>query len=185
MNDIIQNVVSTAFLGRTIDLNFVANNAANIEYNTKNFVAAIIRLRNPRVTTLIFKSGRMVCTGAKTIEENKKGARRVARIIQKICKSKKITFKNYIVQNIVGSFKVDYKIDLIAFNCTKQSFYDPHIFPGLKFRPFNTSNSTILIFISGKVIITGVKEIKQLYEIRDYMVRILLKFKRSFPYTSF
>lgn len=184
MNNIVQNVVSTAYLGYTVDLNFIAKNAANIEYNTKNFVAAIIRLRNPRTTTLLFKSGRMVCTGANTIEENKKGARRIARIVQKIYKSPRITFKNYIVQNIVGSFKVDYKIDLIAFNISNKnkSFYDPDIFPGLKFRPYSSSKATVLVFISGKIIVTGVKEIKILYEIKDYMTRLLLKYKRSFPY---
>jgi len=150
----IQNIVSTANLGCSIDLKFVANNGTNIEYKPKKFVAAIIRLRKPKTTTLLFNSGKLVCTGAKSIEENKKGARRVGRMIQKIYKFKKhILFANYNVQNMVASFSVPFKIDLLAFHKAypKKCFYDEIIFPGLKYRPYS-DKTTVLIFISGRLL---------------------------------
>jgi transcription initiation factor TFIID TATA-box-binding protein len=184
----IQNIVSTANIGCRIDLKFIANNGANIEYKPKKFVAAIIRIRQPKTTTLLFNSGKMVCTGAKSVEENKKGARRAARLIQKIYKfKKKIIFANYIVQNMVASFKVPFKIDLLAFHQTfpnpKKCFYDEIIFPGLKYYPYN-DKSTVLIFISGKIVITGVKSVEKINDIENLMRRLLLRFKRAFPYVG-
>jgi transcription initiation factor TFIID TATA-box-binding protein len=133
----------------------------------------------------------MVCTGAKSIICSKKAARIIARIVQKIYQKlnieARISFLNFEIQNIVGSFNVNYKIDLITFNYAYQtkSFYDPCIFPGLKFRPFSSEKTTILIFISGKIIITGLKDISKLIETKDYMLRILKKYKRPFPYVTF
>lgn len=193
-NNLIRNVVSTAFFGENLDLPFLARRAINIEYNPRKFTAAIMRLRNPKTTVLIFNNGKIVCTGGNSIEVNKRGARIAARRIQKLYatlsverkKKKKIRFCNYKVQNIVGSFSVGFKIDLIAFDRAKgrNSFYEPTIFPGLKFRPFSSERTTVLIFVSGKIVITGVKDPGKLYEAKDYVSRLLLRFKRPFPYTT-
>jgi transcription initiation factor TFIID TATA-box-binding protein len=182
----LQNIVSTANLGCRIDLKFVATNGANIEYKPKKFVAAIIRLRVPKTTILLFNSGKIVCTGAKSVEENKKGARRVARMIQKIYKfEKRVILANYCVQNIVASFSVPFKIDLLAFHLAhpnpKKCFYDEIIFPGLKYYPYS-DKTTVLIFISGKVVITGVKEIDKINDVESLIRRLLLRYKRNFPY---
>jgi transcription initiation factor TFIID TATA-box-binding protein len=182
----IQNIISTANLGSRIDLKFIANNGTNIEYKPNKFVAAILRLRKPKTTALVFNSGKIVCTGTKNIEENRKGARRVARIIQKIYKFKKrILFANYIVQNMVASFSVPFKIDLLAFHQAypKKCFYDEIIFPGLKYCPYS-DRSTVLIFISGKIVITGVKCVEKINDIECLMRRIVLRFKRPFPYVT-
>jgi transcription initiation factor TFIID TATA-box-binding protein len=180
----IQNIVSTANLGSRIDLKFIARNGVNIEYKPKKFVAAIVRIRKPKTTILMFNSGKIVCTGAKSVEENKKGARRAARMIQKLYKFKKnIIFVNYCVQNIVASFQVPFKIDLIEFHMAypKKCFYDEIIFPGLKYCPYS-DKTTVLIFISGKIVITGIKDEGKISEVECLMRRILLRFKRPFPY---
>lgn len=56
----------------------------NAEYNPKRFAAVIMRIREPRTTALIFSSGKMVCTGAKSEEDSRLAARKYARIIQKL-----------------------------------------------------------------------------------------------------
>ncbi len=66
----LQNIVSTAKLGTTLDLNKVGLNGKNVEYKPKHFAAAIMRIREPKTTALIFKSGKMVCTGAKSEVES-------------------------------------------------------------------------------------------------------------------
>ena len=58
--------------------------ARNAEYNPKRFAAVIMRIREPRTTALIFSSGKMVCTGAKSEEDSRMAARKYARIVQKL-----------------------------------------------------------------------------------------------------
>jgi transcription initiation factor TFIID TATA-box-binding protein len=50
----LQNIVSTASLDAKIELRKVATHCNNAEYNPKRFAAAIIRIRNPKSTALVF-----------------------------------------------------------------------------------------------------------------------------------
>lgn len=79
-----RNIVSTVNLGCPLELKSIALRARNAEYNPKRFAAVIMRIRNPRTTALIFSSGKMVCTGAKSEEDSIQAARRYARVIQKL-----------------------------------------------------------------------------------------------------
>lgn len=79
-----RNIVSTVNLGCKLDLKKIALHARNAEYNPKRFAAVIMRIREPRTTALIFSSGKMVCTGAKSEEDSRLAARKYARIIQKL-----------------------------------------------------------------------------------------------------
>jgi transcription initiation factor TFIID TATA-box-binding protein len=81
---IYRNIVSTVNLGCQLDLKRIALQARNAEYNPKRFAAVIMRIRSPRTTALIFSSGKMVCTGAKSEEDSIQAARRYARVIQKL-----------------------------------------------------------------------------------------------------
>lgn len=80
----LQNIVSTVNLGCPLDLKKIALHARNAEYNPKRFAAVIMRIRDPRTTALIFSSGKMVCTGAKSEEASRLAARKYARIVQKL-----------------------------------------------------------------------------------------------------
>lgn len=81
---ILRNIVSTVNLGCRLDLKTIALHARNAEFNPKRFAAVIMRIREPRTTALIFSSGKMVCTGAKSEEDSRLAARKYARIIQKL-----------------------------------------------------------------------------------------------------
>merc|ERR1711972_1275896 len=107
----LQNIVSTVSLGCTLDLKKIALHARNAEYNPKRFAAVIMRIRDPRTTALIFSTGKMVCTGAKSVELSRIAARKFARIIQKLGydNAKFLEFK---VQNMVGSVDVKFPIRL-------------------------------------------------------------------------
>ena len=99
----IQNVVSTANVGQNLNLKYLANLLINIEYKPSKFIAGVMRIRNPYATCLIFTFGRLVITGAKSVEKSYKAARIFARKIQKVSPIK-TSFKEFKVQNIVGSF---------------------------------------------------------------------------------
>eukprot|EP00246_Nothoceros_aenigmaticus_P017582 TRINITY_DN871_c0_g1_i1.p1 TRINITY_DN871_c0_g1~~TRINITY_DN871_c0_g1_i1.p1 ORF type:complete len:116 (-),score=13.63 TRINITY_DN871_c0_g1_i1:940-1287(-) len=80
----LQNIVSTVNMDTRLDLKTIALHARNAEYNPKRFAAVIMRIREPKTTALIFASGKMVCTGAKSEQQSKLAARKYARIIQKL-----------------------------------------------------------------------------------------------------
>ncbi|OEL30067.1 TATA-box-binding protein 2 [Dichanthelium oligosanthes] len=103
----LQNIVSTVNLDCKLDLKAIALQGRNAEYNPKRFAAVIMRIREPKTTALIFASGKMVCTGAKSEQQSKLAARKYARIIQKLGFPAK--FK---IQNIVGSCDVKFPIRL-------------------------------------------------------------------------
>jgi len=105
-----RNIVSTVNLDCKLDLKAIALQARNAEYNPKRFAAVIMRIREPKTTALIFASGKMVCTGAKSEQQSKLAARKYARIIQKLGFPAK--FKDFKIQNIVGSCDVKFPIRL-------------------------------------------------------------------------
>jgi transcription initiation factor TFIID TATA-box-binding protein len=81
---ILQNIVSTANLGCRLDLRKIALNCRNAEYNPKRFAAVIMRIREPKTTALIFTSGKMVCTGAKSEELSRDAAKKYSKAIKKV-----------------------------------------------------------------------------------------------------
>jgi hypothetical protein len=81
---VVQNIVSTVNLGVKLDLKTIALKARNAEYNPRRFAAVIMRIREPKTTALIFSSGKMVVTGAKSEEMARMASRKYARIVQKL-----------------------------------------------------------------------------------------------------
>uniref|UniRef100_A0A914CVA6 TATA-box-binding protein n=1 Tax=Acrobeloides nanus TaxID=290746 RepID=A0A914CVA6_9BILA len=147
---IVQNIVSTCSLDCKVDLKHVALHARNAEYNPKRFAAVIMRIREPRTTALLFASGKMVITGAKSEELSRLAARKYARIIQKIGFAD-VKFKEFKLQNIVGSVDVKFPIQLEGLCITHAQFstYEPELFPGLIYRMVKP-RVVLLIFVSGK-----------------------------------
>ncbi|KAK4793653.1 hypothetical protein SAY86_024088 [Trapa natans] len=152
----LQNIVSTVNLDCKLDLKAIALQARNAEYNPKRFAAVIMRIREPKTTALIFASGKMVCTGAKSEQQSKLAARKYARIIQKLGFPAK--FKDFKIQNIVGSCDVKFPIRLegLAYSHGAFSSYEPELFPGLIYR-MKQPKIVLLIFVSGKIVLTGAK----------------------------
>ena len=72
-----------------------------------------MRLTEPKTTALVFQSGKMVCTGAKSEEQSLVAARKYAKIIQKL--GFPVVFKDFMVQNIVASFDFRKPIKLDEF----------------------------------------------------------------------
>ena len=130
----LQNIVSTVNMGVKLDLKKIALHARNAEFNPKRFAAVIMRIREPRTTALIFSSGKMVCTGAKSEEDSRLAARKYARIVQKLGFPTK--FKDFKILNMVGSCDVKFPIWLEGLVLTHSQFssYEPELFPGLIYR---------------------------------------------------
>ncbi|KAG8561038.1 hypothetical protein GDO81_015226 [Engystomops pustulosus] len=174
----LQNIVSTVNLACKLDLKKIALHARNAEYNPKRFAAVIMRIREPRTTALIFSSGKMVCTGAKSEEQSRLAARKYARVVQKLGFPAK--FLDFKIQNMVGSCDVRFPIRLEGLVLTHQQFssYEPELFPGLIYRMVKP-RIVLLIFVSGKVVLTGAKERSEIYEAFENIYPILKGFKKT------
>ncbi|NWW52970.1 TBPL2 protein, partial [Pedionomus torquatus] len=174
----LQNIVSTVNLACKLDLKNIALHARNAEYNPKRFAAVIMRIREPRTTALIFSSGKLVCTGAKSEEQSRLAARKYARVVQKLGFPAK--FLDFKIQNMVGSCDVRFPIRLEGLVLTHQQFtsYEPELFPGLIYRMVKP-RIVLLIFVSGKVVLTGAKERSEIYEAFENIYPILKGFKKA------
>lgn len=175
----LQNVVSTCFLGRRLDLKHIAMHARNAEYNPRRFAAVIMRIREPKTTALIFSSGKMVCTGAKSETDSRLAARKYARIIQKLGFND-ARFQDFKIQNIVGSCDVSFPVRLEGLQHKHSIFarYEPELFPGLIYR-MKKPKIVLLIFVSGKVVLTGAKHRDEIYQAFEMIYPALLEFRKG------
>nr|CAB3502921.1 unnamed protein product [Digitaria exilis] len=173
----LQNIVSTVNLDCQMDLQQIANSARNAEYNPKRFAAVIMRIRDPKTTALVFASGKMVCTGAKSEEHSKLAARKYARIVQKL--GFPARFKDFKIQNMVGACDVKFPIRLEGLALASGQFanYEPEIFPGLIYRMADPK-IVILVFVSGKVVLTGAKVREQIYTAFENIYPMLVQFRK-------
>jgi TATA-box binding protein (TBP) (component of TFIID and TFIIIB) len=111
-----------------------------------------MRIRDPKTTALIFASGKMVVTGAKSEDDSKLASRKYARIIQKL--GFNAQFTDFKIQNIVGSCDVKFPIRLEGLASKHHNFssYEPELFPGLIYRMMKPK-IVLLIFVSGKIVL--------------------------------
>ena len=107
----IQNVVATVNLGLQVDLEKISQTARNAEYNPRRFAAVIMRIREPRTTALIFKSGKMIVTGAKKEEDSRKASKIYVSIIKK-CGFPAADLRDYKLQNMTATCDVGFPIRL-------------------------------------------------------------------------
>mmetsp|Transcript_12848 Transcript_12848/g.46969 ORF Transcript_12848/g.46969 Transcript_12848/m.46969 type:complete len:217 (-) Transcript_12848:1626-2276(-) len=174
----LQNIVATVNLDCKLDLKKIALHARNAEYNPKRFAAVIMRIREPKTTALVFASGKVVCTGAKSEADAKLAARKYAKIVSKL--DFKVSFKDFKIQNMVGSTDVRFPIRLegLAFAHAKFSSYEPELFPGLIYRMLHPK-IVLLIFVSGKVVLTGAKAREEIFAAFENIYPTLNQFKKD------
>ena len=159
----IQNVVATATLNQKVDLNHVVNGYPDVEYRPDSFPGLVFRLKRPKTATLIFNSGKMVCTGAKSEQE----ARRAVMTVVKELKKGGIIIigrPDLKVVNMVASASLGGRVDLeLVVGALGKTMYEPEQFPGLIYR-MDEPKVVILIFASGNLVCTGAKKEQDVYD---------------------
>lgn len=168
----IENVVASATIDQPLDLNDIADKFPDVEYHPDQFPGAVFRLKIPKTATLLFSTGKMVCTGSKSEEMAKKAVDKVVKMLRKggikIKKNATVT-----VQNIVSSINLGGKIHLErAARVLPRSMYEPEQFPGVIHRMVDPK-TVILIFASGKLVCTGGKTEKDVYRSVNYLHSML------------
>jgi transcription initiation factor TFIID TATA-box-binding protein len=159
----IQNVVASVTLNQKVDLNAVVKSFPGVEYRPEQFPGLVFRLKRPKTATLIFNSGKMVCTGAKSEKESRRAVMTVVKELKKggIIIISKPELK---IQNIVASASLGGRIDLEqAVSTLGKTMYEPEQFPGLIYR-MDEPKVVILVFASGNLVCTGAKKEQDVHD---------------------
>jgi len=155
----IENVVASTQIGENIDLNKISKEVKDAEYKPKQFPGLVLRTKEPKAAALVFRSGKVVCTGSKSVEDANKAVRQVVKIINQL-DIEVILEPDVKVQNIVASadLGVDLNLNAIAIGLGLENIeYEPEQFPGLVYR-LSSPRVVVLIFGSGKMVVTGGKD---------------------------
>ena len=158
----IENVVASATIEQRLDLKDITKKFPDVEWRPELFPGAVFRLRSPKTATLLFRTGKMVCTGSKS---EKMARKAVKTVVQKLRKGKiKIKKEATVtIQNMVASINLGGRVHLEqAARTLPRSMYEPEQFPGLIHRMLDPK-TVILIFSSGKLVCTGGKTEKDVY----------------------
>lgn len=182
----------------------LAQHGFNTEYNPHRFHAIIMRIRHggeKRRTTaaLIFQTGKVVLTGVPTPSMAEYFAQKV---IRRICFSLKaalsllapnISLNMLAVSNVVGTYHHSNRLDiermyehLCAMKKRQKIIlnvdYEAWLFPALRFKLSIDDGpiATCLVYISGRVILTGCREEDTLNKIFSHcLLPLIQKFTRK------
>lgn len=158
----IENVVAAVTLNQKVDLNAVVKSFPGVEYRPEQFPGLVYRLKRPKTATLIFNSGKMVCTGAKSKKEAQRAVKKVVNELKQggIIIISKPELK---IVNIVASGSLGGMIDLEKAVRPLKAMYEPEQFPGLIYR-MAEPRVVMLLFASGKLVCTGAKREQDVYD---------------------
>ncbi|SFT00878.1 TATA-box-binding protein [Halostagnicola kamekurae] len=164
----IENVVASTGIGQELDLESVAMDLVGADYDPEQFPGLVYRTQDPKSAALIFRSGKIVCTGAKSTDDVHESLAIVFDELRDLSiqveDDPEIT-----VQNIVSSADLGRTLNLnaIAIGLGLESIeYEPEQFPGLVYR-LDDPEVVALLFGSGKLVITGGKQVEDAKEAVD------------------
>lgn len=157
----VQNIVASTTFADKLDLDLIAQSLEQAEYEPEQFPGLVYRLDEPKTATLLFRSGKANCTGARNIEDVRKTvsiiAEKLERIGVKVYKNPEI-----VIQNIVATADLGGELNLseVAVSLGLENVeYEPEQFPGLVYR-IKEPKVAMLLFGSGKIVCAGARKIE-------------------------
>ena len=155
------NTVSTVHIAVGVvklDLEFIARSLRYSTYDRKRFAAITIRISNPKITALLFSSGKLVVTGAVSKQMAMNATRQIIGNLRRLYRLSSMSYSRHLIQNIVCNVCVPDIMTIDISRIYKEHnnlcTYQPKIFPGLIFRP-SRSPIVLLVFKSSRIIVTG------------------------------
>ncbi|MBT3866050.1 TATA-box-binding protein [Candidatus Woesearchaeota archaeon] len=172
----IVNIVCSSSLGQDIPLIRLAETLPNTEYNPEQFPGLIMRIKEPKTSALIFSSGKIVNTGARSLSKVRESIDKIIENLAKVNVKIKIQPKIE-VQNMVGSGSIGMDLNLNSLAMELENTeYEPEQFPGLVYKLAGT-RATFLLFSNGKIVCTGTRSEKKLKEAVTELIEVLKKKK--------
>ncbi len=154
----LQNMVASTVIAKELDLDKIMNSLENTKYNPEQFPGLVYHIDKPKVAFLLFKSGRVICTGAKNIKDIETA---VGKLYPKMKELGFDVIKPEVnIQNIVASVDLHVKLNLLELSLAlglENIEYEPEIFPGMVYR-LDEPKVVFLFFGSGKIVCTGAKK---------------------------
>ncbi len=168
------NIVISTSLEHDIPLEKMAATLSNTEYNPEQFPGLVIRIKEPKTSALIFSSGKVVCTGARSMDKVREALKKIIKSLEKINIKIKIEPKINI-QNIVasGSVGMDLNLNVLAMKL-ENTEYEPEQFPGLVYK-MPDAKATFLLFSNGKIVCTGTKTEEEVHVVVEKLIKNLKK----------
>ena len=151
----VQNVVVSSTLNQEIDLKSVALDLTGADFDPEQFPGVIYRPESAEATCLIFRSGKITCTGAGSIEEARETVQATVETVRGL--GIDVEKPSVTVQNIVSDADLGEELNLeaIAIGLGLEDVeYEPEQFPGLIYR-LDDPDTVVLLFGTGKTVITG------------------------------
>jgi TATA binding protein of transcription factor TFIID len=78
----VENIVASADLGVDLDLYGIAKASPDVDYEPEQFPGAICKIKDPKAALLLFKNGKIICTGAKTEADIRRAINQVIKIVK-------------------------------------------------------------------------------------------------------
>lgn len=161
----IHNLVGTSYISSSVcplKLDVISRLLPNTHYDKQKFAAITVRLSLPYCTCLLFTSGKMVLTGCRNFLECVLASHEIVRLLRRNIVGCRFQLRNVSIQNTVGNVDLQLRegavvnLERIYRDCNIYTTYQKNMFPGLIYRP-SGSPVVLLIFASGKIVITGGK----------------------------
>ena len=156
----VENIVASTAFADKLDLDLIIQSFKEAEYEPEQFPGLVYKLSNPKTATLLFKSGKANCTGAKNIEDVHTSVNIIAEKLRKlgidVYKDLEIVVQNVVA---VGDLKGEINLNETAMGLgLENTEYEPEQFPGMVYR-LKEPKVAMLLFSSGKIVCTGARKI--------------------------
>lgn len=160
-----ENVVASTSIDQELDLESLADDIDSVRYDPDQFPGLVYRTHNPKAAALLFRSGKLVCTGANSEEDVTGAINQTFDTLHElgidVPEKPEVTIQNVVTSGDLGE-KLNLNAIAIGFGL-KNIEYEPEQFPGLVYRP-EELDVVVLLFGSGKLVITGGKSGKDAEE---------------------
>lgn len=164
----IQNIVGTGSLNVEIDVATLSEDieAEEVTYNPDNYHGLYVRLVNGGPLITLYRTGKYIVTGADSEEELYNTKNGFLSLLAETGVISEAADDSFNVNNIVCTDDLGYSVDLtqvVVALGLERTEYEPEQFPGVVYRP-DGHPCVILLFGSGKMVITGAPTLKDAEE---------------------
>lgn len=166
------NVVLCASLGTTIDIYKAAARLQEASFSSAGFPGIVLKPERSGVAVLVFKSGKMICSGAKSEAEAIAAVKKAINLLASVHATERRKPSARVV-NIVASIDLGSGIDLEgSFDVLPKSIYEPDQFPALLYQ-MQKPKVSFIIFCTGKMVCTGARSQEELITAVKYLTNTL------------
>jgi len=157
----VENIVASTSFADKLDLDMIAKSVEESEFEPEQFPGLVYKLSSPKTATLLFRSGKANCTGAKNVEDVRKTVDIIADTLRKLGVD---VYDNLeiVIQNIVavGDLGGELELTETAVSLGLENIeFEPEQFPGMVYR-VREPKAVMLLFSSGKIVCVGAKNME-------------------------